>query len=98
MNQTPDYPTASEDRAPDGNTSKTPITDGYESRISGGLGHVHRGWGEICRDLELRNATLEQRVLLAETAVTACHAAMLGKVNPKHPAWGCVYAVQDAKR
>jgi len=39
---------------------------------------------------------LERRLLLAETAVTACHSAMLGKVNPKHPAWGCVYAVQDA--
>lgn len=40
---------------------------------------------------------LERRLLLAETAVTACHSAMLGKVNPKHPAWGCVYAVQDAR-
>ncbi len=42
--------------------------------------------------------TLRARLLLAETAVNACHAAMLGKVHPKSPAWGLVYAVQDAKR
>lgn len=44
------------------------------------------------QELELER----RRRVLAETAVTCCHSAMLGKVNPKHPAWGVVFAVQDA--
>ncbi len=40
-------------------------------------------------------AKLKTRVLLAETAVTACHAAMLGKVNAKSDAWTLVFSVQD---
>lgn len=49
-------------------------------------------------EMELELAAERSRRLLAETTVTACHSAMLGKVNPKHPAWGCVYAVQDGAR
>lgn len=29
-------------------------------------------------------------------ALTACHSAMLGKVHPKHPAWGVLFAAQDS--
>jgi hypothetical protein len=52
---------------------------------------------DFARTLEEENIELRRRVLLAEIAVTAAHSAMLGKVNPKHPAWGCIYAVQDSK-
>ena len=48
--------------------------------------------------MERELAALQKRVLLAETVVTTCHSAMLGKVSPKHPAWSGVYAVQDAMR
>lgn len=37
---------------------------------------------------------VENRELRA--ALTACHSAMLGKVNPKHPAWGVLFAAQDS--
>ena len=46
--------------------------------------HGKRTFGDIADVIR----DLQKRVLLAETAVTACHSAMLGKVNPKHPAWG----------
>lgn len=46
--------------------------------------------------MERELAAEKKRRVLAETAVTCCHSAMLGKVNPKHPAWGVVFAVQDA--
>lgn len=51
---------------------------------------------DFARQLEIENGDLRKRVALAEAAVVAAHSAMLGKVNPKHPAWGCIYAVQDA--
>lgn len=44
--------------------------------------------------LRERNA-LKERLRLAEDACSAAHSAMLGKVNPKHPAWGVIYAVAD---
>lgn len=43
----------------------------------------------FARELEIENRMLRD-------ALTACHAAMLGKVNPKHPAWGVLFAAQDS--
>ena len=31
-------------------------------------------------------------------ALTACHSAMLGKVNPKHPAWDVLFAVTEGDK
>lgn len=31
-------------------------------------------------------------------ALTACHSAMLGKVNPKHPAWAVLFAVTEGDK
>ncbi len=41
------------------------------------------------------HADLAERLRLAEDACSVAHSAMLGKVNPKSPAWGVIYAVQD---
>jgi hypothetical protein len=43
--------------------SKTPITDAYRKGISGGTGHVDRGWIKTCRKLELRNAKLSKALI-----------------------------------
>ncbi len=42
----------------------------------------------FARELEIENRMLRD-------ALTACHAAMLGKVNPKSPAWALLYRAQD---
>lgn len=39
---------------------------------------------------------LADRETVRSAALTACHSAMLGKVNPKHPAWGVLYAAKDS--
>lgn len=44
--------------------------------------------------LGLRDAAA--RMDLLDATLTACHAAMLGKVNPKSPAWKMIYAAQDS--
>ena len=46
--------------------------------------------------LGLRDAAA--RMDLLDAAATACHAAMLGKVNPKSPAWKVLFAAQDSHR
>jgi hypothetical protein len=46
-------------------------------------------------EMEREITALKKRITLADATVVACHSAMLGKVNPKHPAWGCVYAYED---
>lgn len=46
--------------------------------------------------LGLRDAAA--RMDLLDATLTACHAAMLGKVNPKSPAWKMIYAAQDSAR
>lgn len=46
--------------------------------------------------LGLRDAAA--RMDLLDAAAIACHAAMLGKVNPKSPAWGVLFAAQDFHR
>lgn len=50
---------------------------------------------EPMREMEREITALKKRITLADATVVACHSAMLGKVNPKHPAWGCVYAYED---
>lgn len=50
---------------------------------------------DLARTLERENAALKKRIAMADATVVACHSAMLGKVNPKHPAWGLVYAYED---
>ncbi|WP_043586705.1 hypothetical protein [Geminisphaera colitermitum] len=49
-----------------------------------------------CEILGLRDAA--SRMDLLDATITACHSAMLGKVNPKNPAWKMIYAVQDSHR
>lgn len=46
--------------------------------------------------LGLRDAAT--RMDLLDATITACHSAMLGKVNPKNPAWKMIYAAQDSGR
>ena len=82
-----------------GSVSETPRTDAKCVDYSGPLSFVGDEQflpADFARTLERELEAERKRRVLAETTVTACHSAMLGKVNPKHPAWGCVYAVQDA--
>lgn len=44
--------------------------------------------------LGLRDAATQMDTCRA--ALVSCHSAMLGKVNPKHPAWALLYAAEDS--
>ena len=74
--------------------SQTPISDAAWHAFNETASAIP--FRDEMRKLELELAGLKQRTFLSEAAVTACHSAMLGKVNPKHPAWGVLYAAQDA--
>jgi len=52
---------------------------------------------DFARTLEVETQNLKIALSLSDIALTACHAAMLGKVNPKDKAWCCLYAAQDAR-
>lgn len=77
-------------------STDTPITDRAFHQYNEDAQYAT--FRESIRAMERRLISEQRLRALAETAVTCCHSAMLGKVNPKHPAWGCVYAVQDAAK
>ena len=99
--KTPDSVTAAGLSVSAGSVSETPRTDAMCVDYSGPLSFVGDEQflpADFARTLERDLKAERKRRVLAEATVTACHSAMLGKVNPKHPAWGCVFAVQDAAR